>query len=133
MPVRTTDGAVRKLMDLDDDFDTAPFIEAANSLVNDVCTGSGYSDSKLELIERWLSAHMCAILDPPANIETADQVTAHYDSKVALGLNLTRWGQQAMRLDTDGNLAGLDNAMKKVVVPLDPSGGFKSKITWLGK
>lgn len=131
MAIRTTDEAVRGIIDLDDDFDTTPHIEAASSIVDSTCIlKSSYSDAQLELIERWLSAHFCAIQDPRATYDQTGAIMSSYESKVDLGLSLTRYGQQAMIIDTDGNLAALANAQKKVSTVLAVS--KRTRFTWLG-
>lgn len=125
---RTTVEAVEAIIEVDElILDIEPFIEAANSLVTRICVkdDSDYSDADLELIERWLSAHFYAIRDPRLTEEGAGSVRARYESKVDLGFNLTRYGQQALLLDTEGGLAKLQNEILK--------GGRKNvKMVWLG-
>lgn len=119
--VELPDGAVLE------DF-LAPFILPANLLVTDVCGAAGYSDEKLEMIERWLGAHFYQILAPGANTERAGRVAQTVRSKVDLGLNVTHYGQQAMVLDTAGGLAEINQA-------LEPGGGLPSGVFgawWLG-
>ena len=116
----------------DDGVDLMPFITSANELVTEVCAAPGvYSSGRLELIERWLAAHFYHILDPQASQETVGAIQATLDTKTDLGLNVTKYGQQAMRLDTGGYLAAMDNAMKTVTKTL-PGGGKKVGVTWLG-
>lgn len=122
---RTTESAVQGIIEHDATIDLDPFIEVANALVTDVCTGSSYSSTKLELIERWLSAHFYAIRDPRAESEKAGSVGAKYFGKVGLNLSVTRYGQMAMVLDTAGNLAALSKRMED---GLSTSVG----VTWLG-
>lgn len=110
---RTTDAAVQGIIDHDATISLTPFIEIANDLVTDLCTDSGYTAAKLELIERWLSAHFYHILDPQVVSEKAGPVGVNYQQKVDLGFNQTRYGQQAMRIDTAGNLAALDKRAKE--------------------
>lgn len=61
----------------------------------------------LKEIERWLSAHFAAIQDPRAKTEKADVVGQTIESKVDLNLNVTRYGQQVLILDTSGAFADL--------------------------
>jgi hypothetical protein len=119
---RTTDAAVRKLIELDASFDTEPFIESANALVTEVCEtaedddgNAVYDAARLELIERWLAAHYCAQRDPRATQESIGRgaISATYQSKVDLGFDNTHYGQMAMRLDTEGGLAKLNEQTKK--------------------
>ena len=114
MALRTTDALVREIIEVDKKTtDLTPFITPANELVTELCTNSGYSAERLELIERWLSAHFYAILAPRAKEEKAGPVSQTLQSRVELGLNVTHYGQAAMRLDTKGNLASMDIAATK--------------------
>lgn len=128
MAIRTTALAVSKVLagQVDDTIDMDTFIETASLIVDDNCADAGYSDAKLELIERWLSAHMYSVTDPRTTQEGAGPVNAAYEAKVDLGFNLTRFGQQAMLLDTAGGLAALNAA---TVAGTTRSAG----ISWLGK
>ena len=94
----------------------------ANELVTEVCTDKGYTDSRLELIERWLSAHFYTNRDPRAVNEKAGPVGVTYQSAVALNLNTSHYGQTAMLLDTAGGLAALNTLKKKKVL----------SVSWLG-
>ena len=111
---RTTAAAVKAIVEVDATIsvDLAPYIETANALVTEVCGDAGYNDSRLELIERWLSAHFYAVRDPRASSERAGPVSASYLNQVGLGFAQTREGQQAMLLDTAGGLAKLNKDME---------------------
>jgi len=126
MAYRTTEAAVEGIIEVDVAIPLAPFIEAANQLVTDVCGDAGYSTAKLELIERWLAAHFYAVRDPRATQERAGAVGVTYESKVDLNLALTRYGQQAMLLDTAGGLATLNKRVAEGKVAITPS------VTWVG-
>lgn len=114
---RTTDSAVQGIIDVDTDTYPAltQFIDTANELVTEVCASvlddDGnvyYSDTRLELIERWLAAHFYAVADPRAAMEKAGPVSQSLQHKVDLNLAVTTYGQQAMLLDTKGGLAALN-------------------------
>lgn len=115
MAIRTTADAVSKIIEVDEDADLTPFIETASSLVDELLEPLGtMTDAKLELIERWLSAHYYAIHTPRAASEYATGVGESIETRVDLGLNVTRYGQQALILDTSGKLAQLqDNVTGK--------------------
>lgn len=125
---RTTSDAVAAIIEVDASIPLAPFIETASSLVEEICAPAdiGYTSERLELIERWLSAHFYAIRDPRTTNEKAGPVAATYESKVALHLDLTRYGQQAMLLDTNGGLAELNEEMQK------PTKTRQAGVSWLG-
>ena len=116
---RTTADAVSRIRTVEDDGDVdiilEPFIEAANSLVTEMCTRGSLSDERLELIERWLSAHFYT-LQSDARLtlsETVGPVTETFFGKVGFNLNLTPYGQQAMLLDTTGALANWNMQVTK--------------------
>ncbi len=103
---RTTPELVRGVIDVDDAIDLSPFIFSANELVTEFCAVDvTYSPSRLELIERWLSAHFYATLDQQAESEGVGAVKSKYQGITAMELDGTRWGQQAMLLDTKRYLA----------------------------
>jgi hypothetical protein len=122
MAIRTTSGAVEGIIEVDAAISLTPFIETASALVDEIATDSGHDATRLELIERWLSAHFYAIRDPRTTQEKAGTVGASYESKVDLALDLTRYGQQAMVLDSSGLLRSLSS--KK--------GRRQASVTWLG-
>lgn len=106
---RTTEALVSGIIQVQEGVDLTPFIASANMLVTDVCGDSDYSDDKLELIERWLSAHFYAIYDAQLSRAKAGSVSVGFQHKINYGLALTHWGQTALSLDTDGNLAAQEN------------------------
>lgn len=113
--------------------DLSLYIETAELLVADQCLASGYLDVKLELIHLWLSAHAYDTYRPRVaqeGIATGPRQMFEF-VKTDLGLNNTKFGQWAMRLDTAGNLAALENSMKKVTKPLNPASETLG-VGWLG-
>lgn len=123
MPVRTTQDQVTAICKVRAGDDLTPFIEVANGLVTEFCAGK-YDDGWLEQIERWLSAHFYRILAPSRLQENAGSVGQQIESKVDLGLDVTRYGQQAKILDWQGGLARLNAASLK--------GALRAKIRWVG-
>ena len=115
---RTTRNLVGKIIELDasvvpDNSAMEPFITSASLLVDEACAEAGYTDERLELIERWLTAHLYTIRDPRATSEKAGAVGATFQSKVDLGFDTSHYGQMAMRLDTAGGLAAINEDTKK--------------------
>jgi len=108
---RTTDTAVRKIIEIDADLDTKPFIEAASAMVTEHC--STLTATTAELVERWLSAHFICITDPRATKDVAKGVGASYQSKVDLGLNVSHYGQMALSLDSSGGLSSWNSTVVK--------------------
>lgn len=108
MAVRTTAEKVEAIIEVESGVDLTPFIEDANELVTECCLDSDYSAARLIRIETWLAAHFYAIYSPRLANENAGGVGQSIETSIGLGFNVTRYGQQAMRLDTAGNLAALD-------------------------
>lgn len=131
-PYRTTPDAVKGIFSAACLDTLVGYIESANSIVTSVCLTSGYTDVKLELIERWLSAHLAAVDKSQLKRDEIRNAREEYQSRVDLGFDVTHYGQQAMRIDTAGNLAILNNQVKKAEVPL-PAEKRSVGIRWLGK
>jgi len=125
MAVRTTPAAVALIIEVDDEISLTSFIEVANVLVTECCSTDDYDATRLELIERWLSAHVYTIRDMRASEERAGPVSERKQSAIALGFDTSHYGQMAMRLDTKGGLAILNEQMKK-------GKGQAVQISWLG-
>lgn len=104
MAVRVTATEVREIIEIDPDLDIDSFILAANLMVTAICTDSSLLDTQLKEIERWLSAHLIAIREPRAMSRKAGPFSESYATKLALGLKVTRYGQQALIMDTSGAL-----------------------------
>lgn len=121
----TTPEKVAGIIEVDAGEDVSFAIDTANSLILDHCMGKGYSEAKLELIERWLAAHFFAVKFPRATAEKAGPVGENFQSKVDLALNVTHYGQQAMLLDSAGGLANYNAEVTSGKVRIKPS--FKVK------
>ncbi len=108
---RTTSILVGGIVELDPDIDPGPFIDTANELVTECCVDSeptpAYTDTRLEIIERWLAAHFYSIYVKQVASESVRGVQEVFQFKVGLNLAVTMYGQQAMTLDTAGGLARL--------------------------
>lgn len=109
---------MRGILQLDDAVDVSPHIATADALVTAVCLSSGYTDAHLEKITRWLAAHFAAVHHPQNLRERAEPTDSQIESKVDLGLRVTRWGQQAIVLDYAGNLAAVANGRRKVTLSI---------------
>lgn len=115
---RTTSILVSGICDVDPADDLEPFIETANEMVTEHLTDL-LDDARLEKVERWLAAHFYCILRPRAMSESAGPVSETIESRVDLGLNVTRYGQMAMVLDSTGTLKALNNTKGKKTVGID--------------
>lgn len=121
---RTTSSNVEGIIEVDVTISLDPFILVANELVTEVCSDAGYTEERLELIERWLAAHFYCTRDPRASREQAGPVAQSLQSVIDLGLNNSHYGQTALLLDTAGGLAALNKAAQK--------GKLTASVTWLG-
>lgn len=91
-----------------------PFIDAANLLVNEELSASGLSDDRKKIIELYLAAHFTTITLEKGGllrkkIGDAEEEYQAFNSRniQVLGLTATRFGQQALLLDTSGKLGAL--------------------------
>lgn len=118
MALRVTDAEVKELIPTTKD--TVPFIETANLLVTELLASAGLTAERLTAIELYLSAHFVALSDEKGGlIETRlgdgiDTFADHYDE----GLKLTRFGQQALSLDSTGTLVSMASASKRAEIKL---------------
>lgn len=111
--MRTTSANVGEIIEVDETISLTPFITVANELVTELCIDSGYTETRLELIERWLAAHFYAIRDPRATSESVGGVGVSYQMSNGLNLNSTSYGQQVQLLDTAGSLSALNGSLGK--------------------
>ena len=126
MAARTTDANVRLIIEADPKItELDPFIVMANELTTECCGSAGYSSTRLEMIERLLAAHFYTFLDPRVDSEKAGPVGSKYQYKIELGFNNTHHGQAALRLDTAGGLAALEQQSLKGTPTV-------VGVTWLG-
>ena len=86
-----------------------PFILAANVIVTDkLGSNTDITNAHKKEIERWLAAHFASAgKDVGAMEEEVGDTRIRYFGKDGKGLELTRYGQMVMQLDTTGTLQGL--------------------------
>lgn len=105
----------------------APFIDAANSIVNKVATcasskGDPQSAADLELLERWLAAHGYAMSNRPMDSTRTLSAGATFSGKTGMHLEATTYGQMALSLDHSGCLAAIASGARR-----------SASVGWLGK
>jgi hypothetical protein len=122
MAARVTAAEVGAIIEVDDAISLTPFINTANLLVTRICSDSDYTAATLKEIELWLSAHFYTIRDPRAEGEGAGPVNARYQGKTAMAFDASTYGQQAMLIDTAGNLLALQKR----------KGGGSASVVWAG-
>ena len=100
---------------VDSQRDSTPFIDTAHILVNEELAGKGLTDERLRLIELYLAAHFLTVTEERGGLKSTKtgQGSESYGGKFGTGLNLTRYGQQAMALDTTGTLASNVSSERK--------------------
>ena len=118
---RTTDAAVRKLFPQDSSTAVAThYVEDANILVTELLGTSTLSAERLEIIERYIAAHLFVLGQQEGGIfeEKMGESTVKTGSTFTLGqgLKLTRWGQMALALDTTGALSQIEGGKKKTAL-----------------
>ena len=103
---RTTDTAVFEIIETTlTDIDT--FITTANIFVTAYLGDAGLSDTLLEEIERYITAHFLSVKDQRVQAEKIDVLSFTYQGKTGMGLDSTFYGQTAQMLDTSGTLADM--------------------------
>lgn len=137
---RVTPAEVKGIITTIVTMDLTPFIDAADYLVTKCCAGVLLADGvtfyydapTLKLICLWLSAHAYTIFDPRSASEKVSVITQRLQGKIDLGLDSSLYGQMAMRLDTNGGLAAMNNAMKKQEIQLPGRGTIQGGAYWGG-
>ncbi len=86
------------------------FIEAASAFIDDVvvCVAekelTPLSSARLELLERWVAAHLYCQSDKAFMSKSTGGASASYQGQTGMYFESTLYGQTAMRLDPSGCL-----------------------------
>lgn len=111
MPTRVNPTEVKRVIATTlNDSDLSEHILVANRLVTDLLVGKGMSADRLRDIELYLSAHFIALKDQDAGqtvSKSAGDTEAGYGGGLSEALSHTRYGQQALILDTSGTLTSI--------------------------
>lgn len=102
---KVSDDEVKSIFDTERD--TNPFIDTANLVVSEQLTGKGLSDQRLHQITLYLSAHYAAVTDEKGQLKSekmGDATDTYETTANGSGLASTRYGREAMNLDTSGTL-----------------------------
>lgn len=123
---RVTSGEVQAVLldHYDGSSSLVPFIAGANLTVTGLSTqatnkGITLSAATLKEIERWLAAHMYAMVDQVLEQEMIGRAGGKFQGKTGMNLDATKFGQMAKMLDTSGLLARMGNG--------------KARMAWGGK
>lgn len=99
-----------------------PFINSANSIVNNRLNGSTATSTDKYYVELWLSAHLIYIRDPGRKSETIGDAKDEYNLPGAgKGLDGSPYGQQALLLDPTGLMKNLGKVQSKIETIYDSS------------
>lgn len=114
---RATDSDVRAYVDMEAAADTSIYIASASAFADHLLSSSGLSETILTQIEIFLAAHFAVLGIERGGIRRevdGDAAQAYQTiSEKKEGLHLTRFGQQAIALDTTGILSLQGNAKPK--------------------
>ncbi len=125
MAARVNASEVKELINTDlTDVIVASSIDIASRFIDEVI--SGLAADRLADIELYLSAHFVAMRDQDEGAITEEKVgdgQVKYSGEFGKSLNLTRYGQMAIFLDTTGKLAASTltqiKARFETVAPVD--------------
>lgn len=126
MATLVSDAQVKAVIDTQRD--TTPFITAADLIITEDLANAGLSVARLTQIELYLAAHFTCITEERGGIqaEKAGDIFEKYQppstSKNAGGLATTRYGQQALALDTSGTLRKMGTTTLTARLSLVPGG-----------
>lgn len=95
--------------ELDADASTTTFITTAHIFVYESLSDKGMSETRLKQIELYLASHFAAITNPVASFESVGKVQESLQYKVDVGLRFTKYGQQAIALDSSGTLSSMSD------------------------
>ena len=110
----------------------SPFIDTASGVVDwlmawDTAHCSELSATTLKAIECWLTAHYYQISDPGYSSRTTASASGAFLGQATMTLKATRFGQQALLLDSTNRLAKRDKEVEEggrrrvqLYVPTDP-------------
>lgn len=86
--------------------DVAAFIDTAHLIVTEDLANSGHSSDRLKQIELYLAAHFVALAEEKGNISAkkVGEASERYAMTFDRGFAITRFGQNAIDLDTTGIL-----------------------------
>jgi hypothetical protein len=107
---RTTATEVKEILDTSlSDIVVDSYINIANALVTDELSSSTLmSDTQLEEIERWLTAHLIASTRARmGKSEKLGDASITYTGEFGMGLDSTPYGQMVKLLDKTGSLAAM--------------------------
>ena len=128
---RTSEKAVRKIVNTSTDYSLTPFIETAHIVVDRIESNDSdgvMTAGELEVVERWLSAHFYSIQDQMLSARSTEGASGTFQGTTAMYLESTTYGQQAILLDETGYLENLNKKAKA-----ETASRATASMVWLGK
>lgn len=118
-----------------EDTDLQPYADMAALVRAEDLTGSGLTSARLDQIEICLAAHF-AIIGLEYGGLSASRAGSGADTykpidPKSIGYSSTRWGQQALTLDTSGFLAQKGNAKLRARFSVEGSQRVSTNDEWL--
>jgi len=112
MAIRTSITAVKTVIEVPTnllDATITQHIADASLLVDEQLSSAGLSDARLELVERYIAAHLITVLTERGGFSSSevDNSKDTYGIKAGMGLAMTRYGQMAIGFDTTGTLKAM--------------------------
>lgn len=123
-----TDLDVRAIVDLPATLITTTFITTAVLLVTEELANANLSQDRLDQIKLYLAAHFATITSERGGLASQkigpseDRYTQSSRDLPTAGIGSTRYGQQAISLDSSGKLAALGAGAQKARIELVPGG-----------
>ena len=124
---RTTEDRVALLIQYDRTFitDLTPFIDDASLIIDNVVAIAPVPAANLlELVERYLAAHLVMVTSGQVSMEKVRSLQVQYGTLLDKGFAITHWGTTAMMLDTTGRLAAFNTRLME--------GGIGKQFFWAG-
>jgi hypothetical protein len=90
---------VESIVEIDEDVDISEYIDSALMLVVGLAQPAEYSQVEMERLHAWLAAHFYEVNYQRSFEKEIGRARDKPETKVDLGLNLTRPGQQVLVLD----------------------------------
>lgn len=113
MPIVEVD--IREIIEVADSLNLSSFLTTANLIRTEDLADKGLSEARLDQIELYLAAHFTALRDEHGALKSSETLSAKdsYFGDYGRGLRATRYGQQAILMDTSGTLAVLAEPSSK--------------------
>lgn len=105
--------------------DLSEDVQSALMLIEGLAVPAGYTQSELEVLHVWLTAHLYEVNVQRKFEQKIGKTMEKPETKVDLGLNLTRPGQQVLMFD-------YKKAFSILVTPLDEVPLRRVRVAWVG-